>query len=415
MSDTSTISKSFNVAQIRAQFPILKREVNGFPLAYLDNAATTQKPQSVIDALTDYYTNYNSNIHRGVHTLAEEATSAFEKTRTAVQRFVNSREKEEIIFTKGTSEGINLVASSYGRTFLQPGDEIILSGLEHHSNIVPWQMVAEEKGATIKVINVDENGELDLEIFKALLTKKTKIVAVNMASNALGTINPVKNIVDLAHGVGAIVLLDAAQSLPHMEVDVQYLNCDFLTGSAHKMYGPTGVGFVYGKRALLEKMPPYQGGGEMINEVTFDGTTYNDIPFKFEAGTPNIADIIAFEPAIRFVESVGRKNIARHETTLLQRATKGLEEIDNVRIIGKANKKVGVLSFIIEGMHPFDVGMMLDAVGIAVRTGHHCTMPLMNQFELEGTVRASFAVYNTEGEVDRLVKAVKRMAQRVVK
>ena len=415
MSDTSTISKSFNVAQIRAQFPILKREVNGFPLAYLDNAATTQKPQSVIDALTDYYTNYNSNIHRGVHTLAEEATSAFEKTRTAVQRFVNSREKEEIIFTKGTSEGINLVASSYGRTFLQEGDEIIVSGLEHHSNIVPWQMVAEEKGATIKVINVDENGELDLEIFKALLTKKTKIVAVNMASNALGTINPVKNIVDLAHGVGAIVLLDAAQSLPHMEVDVQYLNCDFLTGSAHKMYGPTGVGFVYGKRALLEKMPPYQGGGEMINEVTFDGTTYNDIPFKFEAGTPNIADIIAFEPAIRFVESVGRKNIARHETTLLQRATKGLEEIDNVRIIGKANEKVGVLSFIIEGMHPFDVGMMLDAVGIAVRTGHHCTMPLMNRFELEGTVRASFAVYNTEGEVDRLVKAVKRMAQRVVK
>lgn len=412
MSDAATIEKPFDVEEIRQQFPILQREVNGFPLAYFDNAATTQKPKSVIEALTDYYTNYNSNIHRGVHTLAEEATSAFEKTRSAVQRFVNAREKEEIIFTKGTSEGINLVASSYGRTFLNEGDEIILSGLEHHSNIVPWQMVAEERGAVVKVASVNVHGELSIKEFKGLLSEKTKIVAVNMASNALGTINPVKEMIDLAHKAGAIVMLDAAQSLPHLVVDVQELNCDFLTGSAHKMYGPTGIGFIYGKRSLLEKMPPYQGGGEMIREVSFAKTTYNDIPFKFEAGTPNIADIIAWEPAIRFVEGIGREVIAKHETALLQRATEGFRSIEKVRIIGTAADKVGVLSFIIEGMHPFDVGMMLDAVGIAVRTGHHCTMPLMDHFELEGTVRASFAVYNTEEEVDRLINAVKRIATR---
>jgi cysteine desulfurase/selenocysteine lyase len=412
LAETGTIAKAFNVAEIRSQFPILKREVNGFPLAYFDNAATTQKPQSVIDALTDYYTNYNSNIHRGVHTLAEEATSAFEKTRTAVQRFVNAREKEEIIFTKGTSEGINLVASSYGRKFLKAGDEIIVSGLEHHSNIVPWQMIAEERGAVVKAVSVDENGEINLEEFKSLISAKTRVVTVNMASNALGTVNPVKEIIDLAHKSGAVVLVDAAQSLPHMVVDVQKLNCDFLTGSAHKMYGPTGVGFVYGKRSLLEKMPPYQGGGEMIREVSFSGTTFNDIPFKFEAGTPNIADIIAFEPAIKFIESVGRENIAKHEINLLRRATEAFEKIDKVRIIGTAEEKVAVLSFIIEGMHPFDTGMMLDAVGIAVRTGHHCTMPLMEHFELEGTVRASFAVYNTEEEVDRLINSVKRIASR---
>ena len=413
MSGAATISKAFDIKAIRDQFPILKRQVNGYPLAYFDNAATTQKPQSVIDALTDFYSNYNSNIHRGVHTLAEEATSAFEKTRGALQRLVNAREKEEIIFTKGTSEGINLVASSYGRKFISSGDEIIVTRLEHHSNIVPWQMLAEEKDAILNVAAVKPNGEIDLEQFKALLSNKTKLVTVNMASNALGTINPVQEIIDLAHKAGAVVLLDGAQALSHMDVDVQELNCDFLTGSAHKMYGPTGVGFLYGKRELLEKMPPYQGGGEMISEVTFEKTTYNDIPFKFEAGTPNIADIIAFNAAIEFIESVGKKHIAAHEAKLLAQATRAFEQIEKVKIIGTSAHKVAVLSFLIEGMHPFDTGMMLDAVGIAVRTGHHCTMPLMKQFELEGTVRASFAVYNTEEEVDRLINSVTKIASRV--
>ena len=410
--EVKTIANAIDITAVRAQFPILQRQVNGFPLAYFDNAATTQKPQSVIDALTDYYTNYNSNIHRGVHTLAEEATSAFEQTRTAVQRFVNAREAEEIIFTKGTSESINLVASTYGKAFVNQGDEIIITGMEHHSNIVPWQMLCEEKGAILRVIPISETGEIDIEDLKQTLSDKTKIVSVCLASNALGTVNPVKEIIAASHAVGAVVLLDAAQALPHMDVDVQSLNCDFLAASAHKMYGPLGVGILYGKRQLLEKMPPYQGGGEMIKEVTFEKTTYNDIPFKFEAGTPNIGDVIAYKPAIDFINSLGKKNIGKYEDELLDRAIKGFSEIDKVQLVGTAKERVSVLSFNIEGMHQFDIGMMLDATGIAVRTGHHCTMPLMDRFDIEGTVRASFAVYNTVEEVDRLIESIRKIAGR---
>ena len=410
--EVKTIANTIDIDAVRAQFPILQRQINGFPLAYFDNAATTQKPKSVIDALTDYYTNYNSNIHRGVHTLAEEATSAFEETRIAVQQFVNAREAEEIIFTKGTSESINLVAATYGKAFVNQGDEIIITGMEHHSNIVPWQMLCEEKGAILKVIPISDTGEIDIEDFKQTLSEKTKVVSVCLASNALGTVNPVKEIIAAAHSAGAVVLLDAAQALPHMDVDVQSLNCDFLAASAHKMYGPTGVGILYGKRQLLEKMPPYQGGGEMIKEVTFKKTTYNDIPFKFEAGTPNIGDVIAYKPALDFINSLGKKNISKYEDELVARAIKGFSEIEKVQLVGAARQRVSVLSFIIEGIHPFDVGMMLDATGIAVRTGHHCTMPLMDRFDIEGTVRASFAVYNTAEEVDRLIESVRKIADR---
>ncbi len=402
-----------DITAIREQFPVLEREVNGFPLAYFDNAATTQKPLSVINALTEYYSSYNANIHRGVHTLAEEATTAFEQTRAAARLLVNAREAEEIIFTKGTSEGINLVAATYGKAFIGHGDEIMITGMEHHSNIVPWQMLAEEKGAVLKVIPINKRGEISLDEFNNRLSGKTKMVAICLASNALGTVNPVQEIIAAAHDAGAVVLLDAAQALPHMEVDVQALDCDFLVASAHKMYGPTGVGILYGKRRLLEKMPPYQGGGEMIKEVTFARTTYNDIPFKFEAGTPNIADVIAFKPAIEFINTIGKENIARHENALLQQATAGFQQIDNVQLVGTANEKVSVLSFLITGMHPFDTGMMLDAAGIAVRTGHHCTMPLMERFAIEGTVRASFAVYNTAEEVDRLIRSVERIVARI--
>ena len=407
-----TISSPVDIIAIREQFPILQRKVNGFPLAYFDNAATSQKPLSVINALTEYYTFYNSNIHRGVHTLAEEATNAFEQTRIAVQQLVNAREGEEIIFTKGTSESINLVASTYGKAFVNKGDEIIITGMEHHSNIVPWQMLCEEKEAVLKVIPISETGEISLDEFKNTLSEKTKIVSVCIASNALGTVNPVKEMIDAAHNSGAVVLLDAAQALPHMDVDVQSLNCDFLAASAHKMYGPTGVGILFGKRQLLERMPPYQGGGEMIKEVTFAKTTYNDIPFKFEAGTPNMADVIAYKPAIDFINSIGKQNIAKHEDILLKRATEGFMQIDKMQIVGTGENKVSVLSFNIEGKHPFDIGMMLDATGIAVRTGHHCTMPLMDRFDIEGTVRASFAVYNTIEEVDRLIESVKKIAGR---
>ncbi len=404
---------SLDIAAIRAQFPVLKQEVNGYPLTYFDNAATSQKPLRVIEALNQYYSAYNSNIHRGVHTLAEKATNAYEATRNSLQKFINANEKEEIIFTKGTSESINLVAATYGRQNISEGDEIIITGLEHHSNIVPWQMLCEEKGAILKVVPVSNQGEINLDDFKALLSDKTKIVSVAFASNALGTINPVKQIIEAAHKIGAVVLLDAAQAVAHLEVDVQALDCDFLAASAHKMYGPTGVGFLYGKRHLLEQMPPYQGGGEMIKEVTFEKTTYNDIPFKFEAGTPNIADIIAFSEAIGFINELGKENIRVYEDALLDYATQKLTAIDKVKLIGTAQHKVGVLSFIFEGMHPFDVGMMLDARGIAVRTGHHCTMPLMEQFGLEGTIRASFAVYNTFEEIDTFVASLTKIANRI--
>lgn len=401
--------KALDIDAIRKEFPILHQQVNGKALAYFDNAATTQKPLSVINTLDGYYKGYNANIHRGIHTLAEKATKAYEETRLALQQFLNAPESEEIIFTKGTTEAINLVAFTFGRQNIGKGDRIIISGLEHHSNIVPWQLVAEEKGAEIKVIAVKENGELDFDQYLTLLNDKTKVVAVNHASNSLGTINPVKEMIAAAHKVGAKVLIDGAQASAHLETDMQALDCDFYAISAHKFYGPTGTGALYGKRELLEAMPPYQGGGEMIKDVSFEKTTYNDIPYKFEAGTPNIADVVAFKAAIEFVNGLGKSNIAAHENRLLQYATKQVSAIDKVRLVGTAPEKVSVLSFVAEGIHHFDIGQMLDARGVAVRTGHHCTQPLMERYGIEGTVRASFAVYNTEEEIDRLVEGLKRI------
>ncbi|MFT7231583.1 MAG: cysteine desulfurase/selenocysteine lyase [Cyclobacteriaceae bacterium] len=402
MSLTTTLS----INEIRAQFPVLNQQVNGKPLIYFDNAATSQKPKSVIDALVYYYENDNANIHRGIHTLAERATNSYENTRKAAQVFINAPESEEIIFTKGTTDGINLVAQAYGRKYLKEGDEIIISAMEHHSNIVPWQILCSQTGAKLKVIPINEKGEILLDAFQDLLSEKTKIVAVVYISNALGTINPVKEIIDAAHGVGAKVLIDAAQASSHHPIDVKALNCDFLALSAHKMYGPTGVGILYGKRQLLEKMDPYQGGGEMINEVSFEKTTYNDIPYKFEAGTPNIADVIAFKAAIDFVAEIGFKYLHDHEQQLLQHGTEALSRIDGFTPIGTAANKASVISFNIEEIHPFDLGLWLDAKGIAVRTGHHCTQPLMNFFCIEGTVRASFAVYNTIEEIDQFANSL---------
>lgn len=397
------------VDQVRQEFPVLHQKVNGRDLVYFDNAATTQKPAAVIKALSDYYEGYNANIHRGIHTLAEKATRAYEDTRVAAQQFINAQLAEEIIFTRGVTEGINLVASSYGKAFVNAGDEIIVSALEHHSNIVPWQFVCESKGARLQVIPVSDEGVLDIEAFKKLLSPKTRVVAVNHASNSLGTINPVKEIIRLAHEVGAVVLIDGAQASAHLEIDVQALDCDFYVTSSHKMYGPTGTGFLYGKKHLLEAMPPYQGGGEMIKEVTFAKTTYNELPYKFEAGTPNIGDVVALRYAMEFIQRLGKDNIAAHEHELLQYATERVSGIKNVRLVGTAPQKVSVLSFVLEGIHPFDVGQMLDARGIAVRTGHHCTQPLMDRLGIEGTVRASFAVYNTKKEIDALVEGLERI------
>lgn len=404
--DTRTI---LDVEKIREQFPVLHQRVNGRDLVYFDNAATSQKPLVVIDALTDYYKNYNANIHRGIHTLAEKATKAYEATRHLAKEFINAKSEQEIIFVRGVSEAINLVAYSYGKAFIKEGDEIIISGLEHHSNIVPWQIVCEDKKAILKVINVTDSGELDITHYKSLLSDKTKLVAVNHASNSLGTINPIKQIIDLAHVYGAVVLIDGAQAGAHLEIDVQELNCDFYCLSSHKMYGPTGTGILYGKQTLLELMPPYQGGGEMIKEVTFAKTTYNDLPYKFEAGTPNIADVIAFGRAIEFINGLGKENMAAHEHELLQYAKEKVGALPSVRLVGTAKEKVSVLSFVVEGIHPFDIGQMLDARGIAVRTGHHCTQPLMDRLKIEGTVRASFAVYNTKKEIDQLAEGLERV------
>lgn len=403
----STIS--LDIEKIRREFPILHQEVNGRPLVYFDNAATSQKPQRVIQALTDYYTGYNANIHRGIHTLAEKATGAFEKTREAAQNFIGAARPEEIIFVRGVTEAINLVSASYGRAFVEPGDEIIISELEHHSNIVPWQLLCEEKKAVLKVIPVNENGELVLDAYEKLLSNRTRIVAVNHASNSLGTINPIKEITTKAHAYGAVVLIDGAQAGAHLPIDVQAIDCDFYCLSGHKMYAPTGIGILYGKKALLEKMPPYQGGGEMIKEVTLSKTTYNDLPYKFEAGTPNIADAIALHAAIAFIEELGKENISAHEEALLAYAMEKTRDIRGLRIIGSASKKVGVFSFVLENIHPFDIGQMLDARGIAVRTGHHCTQPIMDKYGLEGTVRASFAVYNTKSEIDQLIDGIRRI------
>jgi cysteine desulfurase/selenocysteine lyase len=404
--ETVALQKGLDIYSIRNQFPILQREVKGKPLVYLDNAATSQKPSVVIDALTNYYSGYNANIHRGIHTLAEEATAAFEETRETVRQFIGASSTEEIIFTRGTTEGINLVASSWGRANLKAGDEIIISTLEHHSNIVPWQMIAAEKGAILKVVPVTDEGEFIFEAFEQMLSVKTKFVSLVHASNALGVINPVKKVIDASHAVGALVLIDGAQSSVHLDINVQELNCDFFAFSGHKVYGPTGVGVLYGKKSLLEAMPPYQGGGEMIREVSFSGTTYNDLPYKFEAGTPNIADVIALKAALDFISRLGKSAIAEHEHSLLTYATSQLKSVPGLKIIGDIEHKVSVVSFIIEGIHPQDIGILLDNQGIAVRTGHHCTQPLMHRLGIPGTSRASFAVYNTLEEIDALVKGL---------
>jgi cysteine desulfurase / selenocysteine lyase len=406
---TTQAATRLDIQKIRTQFPVLNQQVNGKPLVYLDNAATNQKPQRVIDALTHYYEKDNANIHRGIHTLAERATKAYEETRHAMREFIHAKHVEEIIFTRGVTESINLVASSYGRAFLKEGDEVIISGLEHHSNIVPWQMICEEKKAVLKVIPITDIGEIDVDAYRKLLSSKTKVVAVNHASNSLGTINPIKEIIDAAHQYGAVVLIDGAQASAHLHIDVQSLDCDFYCISSHKMYGPTGTGILYGKKALLEKMPPYMGGGEMIKEVTFTKTTYNDLPYKFEAGTPNIADVIALREAILFINELGKENIAAHESELLRYTVKKLSAIPAVKLVGTANEKAGVQSFVIEGIHHFDIGQMLDTRGIAVRTGHHCTQPLMDRFGIEGTVRASFSVYNTREEIDQLAEGIERI------
>jgi cysteine desulfurase/selenocysteine lyase len=413
MVQSTAIENELDVYAVRRHFPALSREVKGKPLVYFDNAATTQKPQVVIDALVEYYSKFNANIHRGIHTLAEEATAAFESTRDTVQRFINSPTREQIIFTGGTTEGINLVAQTWGRQNIKKGDEILISAMEHHSNIVPWYILAQEKGAVLKVIPVNEDGELVMSEFEKLLTEKTKIVAVVHASNALGTINPVKKIIDAAHKVGAIVLIDGAQSSVHLDIDVQALDCDFFSFSSHKIYGPTGVGILYGRKQLLEDMPVYQGGGEMIREVSYENISYNDLPYKFEAGTPNIADAIAFKAALDFTGKIGKEKIRKHEHEILEYATEKLEAIPGLRIIGKAKNKVSLISFVMGKVHPQDLGILLDNRGIAVRTGHHCAQPLMDRYCIPGTTRASFAMYNTKEEIDELItglnKAVKML------
>lgn len=414
MTKTITITPTFDVNEIRKSFPILEREVNNKLLVYLDNAATAQKPQSVIDALSHYYSNYNANIHRGIHLLAEEATAAYEATRTTAQKFIKAASSDEIIFTRGTTEGINLVAYTWGRQNIHAGDEIIISEMEHHSNIVPWQILCEEKKAVLKVIPVDDNGELMMDEFRKLLSSKTKLVSIVHVSNALGTINPVKEIIDAAHKVGAVVMVDGAQSTVHLDIDVQKLDCDFFAFSGHKVYGPTGVGVLYGKKKILEDMPVFMGGGEMIKEVTFEKTTYNSLPYKYEAGTPNIADTIALKVALDFINETGKEGTRKYENELLKYATEQLGTIPGLRIIGTAKNKVSLVSFVIKNIHPQDLGVLLDNQGIAVRTGHHCTQPLMKRFGIPGTVRASFAMYNTNEEIDRLLaglqKAIKMLA-----
>lgn len=408
MIESATIQKSLDVKYIRQQFPVLNRVVKGNTLIYFDNAATSQKPQAVIDALVNYYSNYNANVHRGIHTLAEEATLAMENTRDAVQQFIHAVSREEIIFTRGTTESINLVAYTWGRQNIKAGDEIIISTMEHHSNIVPWQILCEEKGAELKVIPVNDDGEILVDVYKKLLSPKTKLVAVVHASNALGTINPVKQIIEAAHEAGAVVLIDGAQSTVHLDIDVQQMDCDFFTFSSHKLYGPTGIGVLYGKKHLLEAMPVFHGGGEMIKEVTFEKTTYNDLPYKYEAGTPNIADTIALKTALDFISDTGKDKIRKHEDELLHYATTQLQKISGLKIIGTAKEKVSVVSFGIDNFHPQDIGILLDNRGIAVRTGHHCAQPLMNRFGITGTIRASFAMYNTKEEIDELIAGLQK-------
>ena len=396
-----------DINKIRGDFPILHRKVNGKPLVYFDNAATSQTPRAVIDSIVDYYSNYNANIHRGVHTLSQEATAAYEEAREKIQQHFNAARPHEIILTSGTTHSINLVASGFA-SILKQEDEIIVSAMEHHSNIVPWQMLCEKTGATLKVIPMTLQGELDMGAYDKLLTDNTRLVFVNHVSNALGTINPIKEIIDKGHEYGAAVLIDGAQATPHIKPDVQELNCDFYTCSAHKICGPTGVGMLYGKEEWLRRLPPYQGGGEMISEVTFEKTTYADLPHKFEAGTPNIAGVIAFGAALDYMNQLGFEEIAAYEKTLLDHATKKLMEIDKMVIYGTSLHKTAVISFNIEGIHPYDIGSILDKLGIAVRTGHHCAQPIMDYYKIPGTVRASFSFYNTIEEIDLFIEALIR-------
>ena len=397
--------------ELRRDFPALGQLVNGKPLVYLDNAATSQKPQAVIDALAHYYANDNSNVHRGVHTLSQRATDHYEAARDKVRRFINAAEDREIIFVRGTTEAINLVAQTFGRQNIGSGDEIIISTMEHHSNIVPWQMLCLEKGAVLRVIPIDDSGELLMDEYEALLGPRTKLVSVLHVSNSLGTINPVKRVVELAHRAGVPVLLDGAQAAPHCRVDVRDLDCDFYAFSGHKVYGPTGIGILYGKADLLEAMPPYQGGGEMIRSVTFEKTLYNVLPHKFEAGTPNIAGSIGLGAAIDYVTQVGMDRIEAYEQRLLRYGTALLSGLENVKLIGTAREKSGILSFVMDGVHPHDIGTILDAEGVAIRTGHHCTQPLMDRFGTPATARASLAFYNTTEDLDALVKAIDRVAE----
>ncbi|MGB5645533.1 MAG: cysteine desulfurase [Muriicola sp.] len=399
------IDNKLDIAQIRKDFPILKRKVNGNSLIYFDNAATSQTPKQVIDTIVDYYSNYNANIHRGVHALAQEATEAYEGARIKIQHFFNAAKKHEIIFTSGTTHSINLVANGF-TAFIKKGDEVLVSAMEHHSNIVPWQMLCERTGASLRVIPMNKEGELSMDSYRDMLSNNTKLVVCNHVSNALGTINPIGELIELAHKVGAAVLIDGAQSSPHIKVDVQQLDVDFYTASAHKLCGPTGIGMLYGKEEWLAKLPPYQGGGEMIAEVTFKKTTYADLPYKFEAGTPNICGGIAFGAALDYLNTIGLEAIEEYEHELLTYATAKLQTIEGVKIYGTAAHKTAVISFNIQGIHPYDMGTLLDKMGIAVRTGHHCAQPVMDYYKIPGTIRASFSFYNTTEEIDRFIEAV---------
>lgn len=405
MENAST--RKFSVREIRQDFPALRQQVYGKNLIYFDNGATSQKPQMVLDAINQYYSMDNANIHRGVHHLSQKATSEYEDARETIRRFINAEKKEEIIFTKGTTDGINLVASSFGE-LLSAGDEIIISAMEHHSNIVPWQMLAERKKLTLKVIPINKRGELLLEEYQNLLSPKTKLVAVTHISNSLGTINPVEQIIEAAHAVGAKVLIDGAQSVQHTKVDMLAMNCDFFVFSGHKVFGPTGIGVLYGKEAILDEMPPYQGGGDMIAKVTFERTTYNELPFKFEAGTPHIAGGICLGTALNYLNQFDPKELEEYERDLTEYAQEMLETFENITLIGTAKNKTSVVSFAVQGIHPFDIGTLLDKQGIAVRTGHHCTQPLMDFYQVPGTVRASFAFYNTREEIDQFIAAVEK-------
>ncbi|MFY9573316.1 MAG: cysteine desulfurase [Blastocatellia bacterium] len=410
-SEKTTKALTFDVESIREDFPILKQLVYDKPLVYLDNAATSQKPKVVIDAMTNYYQSDNSNIHRGVHVLSERATQKYEEVRIKVQRFINAAEPKEIIFVRGTTEAINLVANSYGRSNLKAGDEVLITAMEHHSNIVPWQILCEDKGAQLRVAPINDDGELILEDFERLLSERTRLVSVVHVSNALGTINPIRAIIEIAHRHNVPVMIDGAQAAPHTQIDVQELDCDFYAFSGHKVYGPTGIGVLYGKASLLEAMPPFQGGGDMIASVTFEKTTYNTLPYKFEAGTPNIAGTIGLGAAIDYVNQVGLERIARYEHELLEYGTQALSQIPGMRLIGTAKEKAGVLGFVLEGVHPHDVGTILDREGIAIRTGHHCAMPVMERFGVAATARASLGFYNTREEIDALVAGIGKVKE----